>query len=192
MKEKARRITPKYNPSDIKEVINAESWKVHFDQLYKGYCHKYNSGNHSKYITGGWKLHELYFSEFKKYDPSNTPSGPAKELIIKKFKNWSNFRDKFEEEASKFHGSGWIYLSTDGKIKTIELHEPRTDVAVIVDLWEHAYLDTFESKRAKYIRDFWRIVDWEVVSSRITPNEKINENASTSNLRQLNDFINKL
>jgi Fe-Mn family superoxide dismutase len=36
-----------------------------------------------------------------------------------------------------------------------------------MDVWEHAYYLKHQSKRASYINDFFRVVDWEVVETRI-------------------------
>jgi superoxide dismutase, Fe-Mn family len=34
------------------------------------------------------------------------------------------------------------------------------------DVWEHAYYIDYRNSRPDYIKSFWEIVDWEVVSAR--------------------------
>jgi Fe-Mn family superoxide dismutase len=34
------------------------------------------------------------------------------------------------------------------------------------DVWEHAYYIDKKNARPKYIEDFWKILDWKVISER--------------------------
>ena len=183
--EKAKRIKPKYSQKDINSVINKDGWELHFNQLYAGYCKKYNAGNHTAYIKGGWKLHEAFFGQFKKSSDSNLPSGAALELINRKFGTFTKFKKELAEKANNFHGSGWIYLTTKGELKLIELHKPETDIALIVDLWEHSFVQTFDSYKDQYFKGIWTIVDWDIVSDRIEP-EVLSE---SNTMRSLIDFL---
>ncbi len=36
-----------------------------------------------------------------------------------------------------------------------------------MDVWEHAYYLDTQNARAKYIENFWQIVNWEVVEKRV-------------------------
>lgn len=36
-----------------------------------------------------------------------------------------------------------------------------------LDLWEHSYYLDVQSKRAEYVRRFWKIVDWQRVEQRL-------------------------
>lgn len=182
----AKKIKVSYDPKKLAPVISADTWDLHYNQLYDSYCSKYNKGDHSKYTEGGWKLHELYFEQLKPVHDS-LPSGKASDLINQRFSSFSKFKDAFNEKAIEFKGSGWIYLSIDGKIKTIDLHEPKNDIALIIDLWEHSYIQSHGANRKKYINDIWKIIDWDVVSKRIDP-ETLNEN---TNLRHLINYINE-
>jgi len=67
----------------------------------------------------------------------------------------------------KIQGSGWVYLSTGGTIKTIANHAVRTDIALILDMWEHAFALQYQWDKEAYIDSFWKIVDWNVVNERL-------------------------
>jgi len=37
----------------------------------------------------------------------------------------------------------------------------------VCDVWEHAYYIDYRNKRAKYLENFWKIVDWKIVEKRL-------------------------
>ena len=96
------------------------------------------------------------------------------ELINRKFGDYVKFQKELEQEAMKIQGSGWIYLSRSGEIKTIKNHAIRKDIALLIDWWEHAWALDYQSDKAKYLKNIWRCVDWEVVNRRIYGGLKVN------------------
>ena len=89
-----------------------------------------------------------------------------KELIISKYGSYDNFKEKFTEVAMKIQGSGWVYMSTSGDIKTITNHQVKNDIAMLVDWWEHAFILDYGSDKKKYLRETWKIINWNVISTR--------------------------
>ena len=97
---------------------------------------------------------------------ANRPKGAVLELIESNFKTYEDFKIAFKEAAMKIQGSGWVYLSTSGTIKTIRNHAVRTDICVLVDWWEHAFSD-YQWDKEKYLDNIWKIINWKVCSERI-------------------------
>jgi len=64
-------------------------------------------------------------------------------------------------------GSGWVYLSTSGDIKTIANHAVRTDICVLIDWWEHAWALDYQADKEKYLDNIWRIINWDICSERL-------------------------
>ncbi len=64
-------------------------------------------------------------------------------------------------------GSGWVYLSTKGEIKTIPNHQVRTDIALLIDWWEHAWSLDYQSDKERYLDNIWRIINWDVINERL-------------------------
>ena len=89
------------------------------------------------------------------------------ELIEEKFGTYEDFKEAFKEAAMKIQGSGWVYLSTGGEIKTIKNHAGRTDICMIVGWWEHEWALDYQSDKEKYLNNIWKIINWEVCSERL-------------------------
>jgi Fe-Mn family superoxide dismutase len=88
-------------------------------------------------------------------------------IIQRNHKDYTNFKKAFKEAAMKVQGSAWVYLSKSGQIKTIHNHAKRTDIALLLDMWEHAFNIDYGTNKEKYIDNFWRIVDWDAVNRRL-------------------------
>ena len=115
-----------YSDTDLQPVISKKTIEYHYDGLAKGYAKRYNNNEGDKdFNYAGYFLHNIYFSQFRKPIESNPPNGPVLNLIKRKYGYWRDFKEQFKEEAMKIQGSGWIYMSYNGDIKTIVNHEDR-------------------------------------------------------------------
>jgi len=79
----------------------------------------------------------------------------------------------FTEKALNFFGSGWTWLVLkDGEPEIIS--RPNQDSPLLenlvpllaLDLWEHAYYLKHQNKRADYIQEWWKVVNWDDVERR--------------------------
>jgi len=154
-----------YSKTDLSPVLSKDAMDYHYGKLYKTYVDRYNSNEGDPdFNLAGATLHSIFFSQFKPPAGSNKPSGKTIEFIEKNFKSWEEFKTLFEKEAMSIQGSGWVYLSTNGKIKTIKNHQVKNDVVILVDWWEHAWALDYQADKAKYLKNIWRIIDWEVIN----------------------------
>ena len=156
-----------YGEGDLAPVLTKKNIDIHYGKLYHGYVERFNSheGDRSFNEAGAF-LHDIWFSQFKS-PGSNRPFGRVLDLIDRHFDNYISFKQEFKTEAMKIQGSGWCYLSKNGKIRTIRNHAKRTDIAVLVDMWEHSYQPDYGSNKNKYLDNIWRIIDWTVVNHRL-------------------------
>ena len=96
------------------------------------------------------------------------PTGPLAASIGRDFGSTDAFRRKFSEAAMKRFGSGWAWLSADGKGRLRVHSTPNQDSPLAeglapvlgIDVWEHAYYLKHQYRRADYIEDFWKVADW--------------------------------
>ena len=152
-----------YDLTDLVPVMSKDTLNYHYGKLYKGYVDKANKGEGGDFQIAGAYLHGLYFPQFKKPGGSNKPTGVCAELI----KDFDKFKDDFTKTAMGIQGSGWIYMDTSGAIKTIKNHKVVKNIALLVDWWEHAWALDYQSDKAKYLVNTWKIINWDVVNDRI-------------------------
>lgn len=157
-----------YGVKDLEPVMSRATLDYHYEHLAKGYAKRYNSGEgNADFNRAGSFLHNKFFPQLRAPKAANRARGAALELIETHFKTWEDFQEQFAEEAMKIQGSGWIYLSTSGDIKTIANHAVRTDICMLVDWWEHAWALDYQADKAGYLRNIWRIINWDVCNERL-------------------------
>lgn len=151
----------------LEPVLSEDAIDLHYGKLYKGYVDRYNKGEGDPDFNeaGAW-LHNMYFSQLQE-PGSEKPTGNILHFIEKHFKTWDNFKQKFEVEAMKIQGSGWIYLARDGSIKTIKNHQIKMDIVFLIDWWEHAWILDYGSDKKAYLRNHWKIMDWEGIGTKV-------------------------
>jgi len=157
-----------YAKTALYPVLTERSLDHHYSELAKGYVDRFNAGEGDPaFNEAGAYLHNLYFPQFISPRTPNRPYGSVANLINKKYGDFTSFKEEFTKKAMAIQGSGWIYMSRSGEIKTIKNHAIRNDIALLIDWWEHAWLDDYGTKKAKYIKDIWRIINWDTVNNRL-------------------------
>jgi len=103
------------------------------------------------------------------------PTGPFAEALLKSFGSVSEFKEKFSTAAATLFGSGWAWLirKEDGSLGIVQesnagnpLKNGATPL-LTCDVWEHAYYLDKQNARPDYIADFWKLIDWSAVASRL-------------------------
>lgn len=157
-----------FTESEVSPVMSQDTLDLHYGKLAKGYATRYNNNEGDKdFNYAGAFLHNTWFPQFREVRKNNSPNGPMLGFINKHFGSYDKFKNEFEEVAMTIQGSGWVYLAYDGKIKTIKNHEVRDDILLLLDWWEHAWILDYGSDKKKYISEWWKIINWNVMSTRL-------------------------
>lgn len=157
-----------FGRGDLEPVMSEETIKYHYGKLAKTYVERYNNREGDlDFNEAGAFLHNIFFPQLQKPKSNNKPTGKILEFINKHYKNFEDLQSNFEKTAMGIQGSGWVYLATNGKIKTITNHQVKKDIVLLIDWWEHAWALDYQSDKKKYLENIWRIINWEVVSSRV-------------------------
>jgi Fe-Mn family superoxide dismutase len=156
-----------FSEDDFAPVLSKNTMELHYGKLAHGYANRYNKNEGDKEFNyAGTFLHNVLFPQYREVRNNNKPNGPMKGFIDKHYNSYDDFKELFQIEAMKIQGSGWIYLSTDGKLKTIKNHEVRNDILLLVDMWEHAFILDYGSDKKKYLNEQWKIINWNVINTR--------------------------
>jgi len=117
--------------------------------------------------------HTFYFMQFSA-DGCNEPKDKLKAAIETKFGSLEAFKEEFAKASVTLFGSGWAWLVVNSAgeleiVQTSNAGNPMRDgkkPILTCDVWEHAYYIDKKNLRAKYVEDFWKILDWKVISER--------------------------
>ena len=121
---------------------------------------------------GGHANHALFWQMMKK-NGGGEPKGALGQALEKKFGTYDKFKEEFTAAATKVFGSGWAWLTLDGKELKIE-STPNQDSPLTagrvpllgLDVWEHAYYLKYQNRRPEYITAFHNVIDWDFVTAR--------------------------
>ena len=117
--------------------------------------------------------HTFYFTQFSA-DGCDEPKDELQADIEAKFGSVGAFKEQFSKAAATLFGSGWAWLvvAEDGELEIIQTSNAGNPLKInkkpilTCDVWEHAYYIDKKNARPKYIEDFWKILDWKVISER--------------------------
>ncbi len=101
------------------------------------------------------------------------PTGALADAITKTFGSFDTFKEKFTASCVGNFGSGWTWLvkNKDGSLEIVNTSNAgcplTTDKKPLLtcDVWEHAYYIDVRNARAKYVENFWHLVNWRFVAN---------------------------
>jgi len=99
--------------------------------------------------------------------------GPFAQALNATFGSFEAFKESFTRAALGVFGSGWAWLVVDGGRLAIT-STPNQDSPLMqgqqpllgVDVWEHAYYLKYQNRRAEYVQNLWRVINWPFVAAR--------------------------
>lgn len=124
------------------------------------------------YALNGVILHEYYFENIG--GAKAAPPEMLKNVITKEFGSWENYANHLLAVGKGMRG--WAitgYNMRDHRVHNygLDLHNQWVPVNVIpllvLDVYEHAYMIDFGTKRAAYLDAFMRNVNWQIVEDRL-------------------------
>jgi Fe-Mn family superoxide dismutase len=126
------------------------------------------------YALNGVILHEAYFEALKGQSKPATETELVHKIFTEEFGSWDNYIHHLTAVGKS--ARGWAltgYNMRDHRIHNygLDTHNQFVPVGVIplvvLDVYEHAYMIDFGTKRGAYLEAFMKNVDWTVVDNRL-------------------------
>jgi Fe-Mn family superoxide dismutase len=117
---------------------------------------------------GGHVNHSFFWPLLKK---GVEEKGVVVDMIVKQWGGLDAFKEEFNKAATTRFGSGWAWLVLN-KDKELEITSTANQDSPLsdgktpllgLDVWEHAYYILYNYRRADYIKNFWKIINWQKV-----------------------------
>lgn len=126
--------------------------------------------------VAGHILHETFWKIMAPANSGkNKPAGEILKAIENEFGGFERFKTEFSQTALSVEGSGWAILAyhkEHGNLAIIQIEKhntnfyPEQKILLALDVWEHAYYLDYKNDRAKFVEQFWNIVNWNEVNKR--------------------------
>lgn len=124
----------------------------------------------------GMRLHEHYFSTLSKTPTALVPEGNLAKQIITDFGSVALWEKDFRA-LTALRGIGWVVMYYDTyarRLLNVWVNEHHSGhlgglpVLLCVDVFEHAFLIDYGTKRAEYVDACMKALDWSVVEKRFS------------------------
>lgn len=177
----------------LEPYIDQKTLTIHHDKHHAGYVKNFNlamkkleearsTGDYGlikhwsrefSFNGSGHVLHTLYWN-------SMSPKGgePGSELmgaLERSFGGLQPFYDHFAAATIAVEASGWGILAYEpfrGHLVVLQA-EKHQDLTIwgtypllVCDVWEHAYYLNYQNRRAEYVTNFLKMIDWKKVETR--------------------------
>lgn len=117
--------------------------------------------------------HILFFKQLSP-QPVAMSANLSQELCAR-FGSVDDFKAAFVQAATNLFGSGWVWLARDTQNVLQLVSEPNAGnpltknmrPLMCIDVWEHAYYLDYQNRRADYINNFWHLINWTRIESRM-------------------------
>lgn len=123
----------------------------------------------------GMRLHEYYFENLSKEKQKTAVAPKLKEMLKKTFGSFDSWMRDFQSSGA-MRGIGWVILYADPINKKLFNtwinehdmgHLSGCTPLLVMDVFEHAYITDYGTKRADYITAFFEAINWQEVEKRI-------------------------
>lgn len=178
-----------YGYGAMEPYIDEKTMRVHHDGHLEAYVSKLNAalkerpglqmlslaalvrggallGEEVARNAGGVYNHRFYF-ELLQNPADREPHGALRKAIERDFGGFAQFREAFKKAALSVFGSGYAWLAAErGRLAILTTGNQDNPLqrgmkpVLNVDVWEHAYYLKHQYRRADYIEDWFKIINW--------------------------------
>ncbi len=185
-----------YPYNALEPVISSTLLQLHHDRHHKSYVEGLNKAelklvkarqNRDFSLVKHWErelafhgsghiLHSIFWTVMAPVGTGGEPQTNTLNMINAYFGSFPAFREQFSKAAADVEASGWAILIWHPtwrhmEILTAEKHQNLTQWGgiplLVLDVWEHAYYLDYQYRRADYIEEWWKLINWTEVENRL-------------------------
>eukprot|EP01103_Thecamoeba_quadrilineata_P017508 TRINITY_DN6247_c0_g1_i1.p1 TRINITY_DN6247_c0_g1~~TRINITY_DN6247_c0_g1_i1.p1 ORF type:complete len:222 (-),score=62.51 TRINITY_DN6247_c0_g1_i1:74-739(-) len=130
-----------------------------------------------KFNGGGHINHSIFWTNLAptKEGGGEPPKGELADKINNQFGSLDKLIEKMSNVSVAVQGSGWGWLAYNKELDRLEILSQQNQDPISVtgfvpllgiDVWEHAYYLDYKNVRPDYVKNIWKIVNWNNVSER--------------------------
>ncbi len=186
-----------YNYEEVGNIFNSEEMKLHYQIIHLNYANDLNTALHSSPLVndsltgilnkitntedkiadlaGAFYNHNFFWQSISK-TKTTSPNAELSSLINQSFGSYSAMKTEIIAQAMNYKGVGWLWLVKDRSSKlqliitddnqnplTLKLGTP----LLVIDIWEHAYLTTYNADKEKYIKALLPHLNWDFSATNL-------------------------
>lgn len=189
-----------YDFNALEPVISAEIMELHYSKHHKAYVTNLNTALEKyheaetkndvsqmislqaaiKFNGGGHINHSIFWTILCPLSKAQEgPKGELAKMIDRDFGSFDQFKEKLTNASVAIQGSGWGWLGYNKGQKRLEIaacanQDPLSAQGLVpllgIDVWEHAYYLQYKNVRADYVKNIWKIINWQQVEHRLASN----------------------
>jgi Fe-Mn family superoxide dismutase len=122
---------------------------------------------------GGHWNHTFFWKVMAKPGTGGAPKGDFLKAIDASFGSLDGLKKAVLDAATKRFGSGWAWVvpSKDKPLAVVSTANQDSPVmtgvvpVLGVDVWEHAYYLKYKNLRAKYVEEWFKVVNWDTAAA---------------------------
>lgn len=186
-----------YGYNAFPETIDPLTMEIHYTKHHKAYTDNLNKALQEGSITGkkieeilmadnlspairnnggGYYNHNLYWEILT---PGGSMGENFKTAVSRDFGSTEAMLKELSDAGAKRFGSGWAWLCQDKEGKLFVSSTPNQDNPLMktaeragnpilgIDVWEHAYYLKYQNRRADYLQNILKIINWEKVAAKM-------------------------
>ncbi|WP_138416868.1 superoxide dismutase [Aquibacillus sediminis] len=177
----------------LEPYISSDIMRLHHQKHHQSYVDGLNKAEQKIYASNlsddlvkhwmreqafngsGHYLHTIFWNNMSPQG-GGKPSGSLLKQIDQDFGSFNKFKSLFSKAAKSVEGVGWailVWQPRSGRlaIQTVEKHQMfslwDTIPLLVLDVWEHAYYLQYKNNKAEYVDNWWNVVNWKNVQSRL-------------------------
>jgi Fe-Mn family superoxide dismutase len=189
-----------YSSNALEPVLSQKAVDTHYEKHHKGYYNNLEklikgtmfedmslekivreAKNPSMFNNAAQVFnHNFYWQSLTPVGEKVDMPDNLKQALETTYDTIDHFKHMFLDRAAKHFASGWVWLvRAEDEVEVWTLHDADTPITkenvtplLTVDLWEHAFYQTYEHDKSSYLENIYDVLNWEFANEQLIKSMK--------------------